>query len=518
MRTVPAVGSVGHRWIAGIPLDDPLEVFAIRRRVLMGCAGLACVPTWGNANPGAKEPSAQLILPAPVQELVESSGLPSTCFGLHAQQVGRAARAFISLNAHQPFQMASTTKLVTALAALDLLGAEYRWRTHAFLDGSLNDGRLLGDLVIVGGGDASLSSDALRAWFEQMVARGLREVWGDIVLDRFAFELNELDHANTPRPAQDEPGYVRPDALTVDEGLLRVTLQTTPRGRRANVRLTPRQAGMRVVNQLTVGRACYASARLDEGLVDARLVVRGEWSAECGDREIAHLAAPHADFTARAVAELWRESGGRIKGRVRSRADHERTASYPRRGDGEALEPWASLWSAELPLLIREMNKTSDNLAARSLFLSLVSHFPAQAATLPAARARLAAWLWAQGLRPDDIRVDNGAGLSRTEKCKPRALVQLLNNAWQGPHSQAFFGSLPIAGVDGTLGRRLNSGAAAGRAHLKTGTGTDTRALAGYVRCRSSRTHAVAVFVNHPAAAGATATLDGVIDWLAANG
>ena len=212
-------------------------------------AALACLPSLAHATPGIKPPSAQLVLPKPVQELIEASGLPSTSFGLHVQPIGRAAKPLVSLNAERPFQMASTTKLVTALAALDLLGPAYRWRTHAFLDGMLHDGRLLGDLIIVGGGDASLSSEGLRAWFAQMQTRGLHEVWGDIVLDRFAFHFRDDDHASTPLPSQDQPGYARPDALTLDEGVLRVALQPAPK-KLASVRLTPGQSGLLVINQL----------------------------------------------------------------------------------------------------------------------------------------------------------------------------------------------------------------------------------------------------------------------------
>ena len=319
-------------------LTPPAEC---RRALVLGAA-LACLPKLTHANTAVKPRSAQLVLPAPVQELIEASGLPSTSFGLHVQAVGRAARPLVSLNAENPFPMASTTKLITALAALDLLGPEYRWRTYAYLDGMLRGGRLLGDLIIVGGGDASLSSESLRAWFAQMQARGLHEVWGDIVLDRFAFNLNQDDHARTPLPAQDQPGYARPDALTLDEGVLRVALQSAPK-RLASVRLTPGQAGLRVVNQLTAGSACSASAFLEQRADDSRLVVRGEWAAACGDREIAQLAVPHAEFTGRAVAELWRECGGRFKGRVRGRVELERETSVPRGLDGEPLEPWASL-------------------------------------------------------------------------------------------------------------------------------------------------------------------------------
>ena len=155
---------------------------------MLGTA-FACLPGLSRANTAVKPPTTPLVLPAPMQALIHASGLPLASFGLHVQPIGRPARPLISLNADLPFQMASTTKLVTALAALDLLGPDYRWRTQAYLDGMLYGGRLLGDLIIVGGGDASLSSDGLRTWFGQLRERGLREVWGDIVLDRFAFSL-----------------------------------------------------------------------------------------------------------------------------------------------------------------------------------------------------------------------------------------------------------------------------------------------------------------------------------------
>jgi D-alanyl-D-alanine carboxypeptidase/D-alanyl-D-alanine-endopeptidase (penicillin-binding protein 4) len=217
---------------------------------------------------------------------------------------------------------------------------------------------------------------------------------------------------------------------------------------------------------------------------------------------------PHAELASRAVAELWRESGGRLKGRVRLRAA----------ADARALAPWTSLPSAPLGTLIHTMNKASDNLIARALFLSLVSGFPDQAATLPAARARMAAWLQTQRLAEEDILVDHGAGLSKDEQCRPRALVQLLSHAWRGPHLEPLLQSLPVAGVDGTLARRFTEGAARGRAFLKTGSANDTRALAGYVRCRSGRVQALAAFVHNEQVEAGTALLDGIVQWVAAHG
>src|SRR5262245_62169212 len=358
-----------------------------RRALILGTA-LASLPRLTSAATVSKPPTTQLVLPSSIQALIAASGIPSAAVGLQVQPISRSAKPLISLNAETPLQLASTTKLVTALAALDLLGPDYRWRTQAYLDGMLYGGRLLGDLIIVGGGDAGLSSNGLRDWFAELRSRGLREVWGDIVLDRFAFNLLDDELANTPPPTHNPRGYTRPDALMLDEGVLRVALQTADK-RPAAVQLRPAQAGLEVVNQVRPGSRCSASAHLEPNPFDARLVVRGEWAAACGDKEIAQLALPPGELTERAVAELWREEGGRLKGRVRDRLATERETPVPRSMDGDPLEPWHGLASLPLSSLVHEMNKSSDNLLARSLFLSLADDFPLQTATLPAARARV---------------------------------------------------------------------------------------------------------------------------------
>ncbi len=517
-----------------------------RRRLVLGAAagglGLAssAVPVLAAAFPGAKAPELRQVVPDAVQAAIDASGLPATSFGLFVQTLERkpvprpmtkqAARQalqqtspqtsqqtapLVSLNADQMFLMASTTKVVTSLAALDLLGPAYRWQTYAFLGGPLYEGKLLGDLMIVGGGDASLSADDLRAWFKQLQAQGLREVWGDIVLDRFAFRLQETDYANTPLPTPDRPHHARPDALMLDEGIMRVSLQGTPT-RHSDISMSPPMAGLRVVNEVTSGRGCSAWAHVDQQGGDSRLVVRGQWSGACGGRQIAQLALPHAEFTNRAVAGLWRDSGGRLVGKVvDNKLSPQRETLFPRVDGGTALSPWAVHESQPLPQLVREMNKTSDNLAARNLLLSLVKGFPILAATLPDARQRVRDWLRLQGIAVGDIEVDNGSGLSRAERGKPRALVQLLRNSWNGKQFASFLGSLPIAGVDGTLSNRMTTGPATGRAYLKTGTLMDTRALAGYVRGASGKLHALAAFVNHADAAKATPALDTIVEWLA---
>ena len=253
--------------------------------------------------------------------------------------------------------------------------------------------------------------------------------------------------------------------------------------------------------------------------------MRGRWSADCGADNIAYVvpppkvrlepelgSAPALPIAApRMVADLWAEAGGSLRGHV-----VERDLAAPR--------PRATRWSSELltPVgeVLREMNKTSNNEAARQRAPVARPGGDDAAAgglkvgALKAAQERMRGWLRTQGLHDGDITVVLGSGQSRAERGKPRALVELLRTAWRGADSQTLVDSLPIAGVDGTLIHRMTSGAATGQAYLKTGTLSDTRALAGYVRAKSGRVYAVSMIVTDPAAAKGTPALDSLVEWV----
>lgn len=484
--------------------------------------------------------------PASVVATLRQAGLPDTAMGFYVQEVGGGGAAgnpslamppppaLAALNDDKHFVLASTTKVVTTLAALDLLGANYRWRTYAFVSGPLHAGRLRGDLMIVGGGNSYLSADDMAQWFADLRAKGLKEISGNIVLDRFAFQLEDADHAHTPVPGADRPHHARPDAFTLNEGVLKVAVGPGG-GNRAAVRLEPPMAGVTLVNNVGMkGSGCWAGASMGNGhardaAAPIKVTVNGAWSKLCAEKLHPVALMPHVDLTTRAVGALWAQAGGVLKGQV---VDKPRPAVaqdqigkpalgpavMQRDAQGESLIPFAVHLSERLPQVMRVINKSSDNMAARNLLLTLSQGFPFKAATLPAAQARMRQWLGRQGLAPGDVEVENGSGLSRAERGKPRAMVALLSNAWRSRTADAFVESLPIAGVDGTLAHRMMQGAATGHAFLKTGTLRDTRALAGYVRAKSGKVYAVAAMVNHPQATLGLPALDALIEWVARNG
>lgn len=439
-----------------------------------------------------------------LQGLPQRCGLPTRSVGLYARVVGQA-QPLVAINAEQPFQMASTAKLVTSMAALDVLGPEFRWRTSAYLDGELRDGTLWGDLWLVGGGDAYLDHQTLQAWMTQWRAQGLNRIQGNLILDRRAFALSTKDHAFTPVPSANRPHHVWPDALMVDQGRVRVSLKAGTSGQPVAT-LDSALAGQ-TVETAFAGPACQPvpgwvgdAARPQ---APPRLQLRGEWSPACGPMAV-EAVLPPGQMARVVVAQAWARAGGRLTGAVLE------PQAAPR-----SIKAFSVRQSERLPTLLRDINKYSDNIAARHLMLAMSPGFPQQAATLAGAQRRLQQWLAQQGLARGDIEVDSGSGLSRQERAKPRALAALLERFAYHPQGMALLSSLPLAGVDGTLQHRMRGGAAQGQAYLKTGTLLDTRALAGYIKTRSGHVVVVTALINHPQAERATAQMDGCMEWLA---
>ncbi len=495
-------------------------------------ASLNSLDAWAQNNPAqersvqAKSPSVKATqtpptakLPAPF-EAFRRAGIPLADVSLFAAPVDEGDPV-IAHNADQSFILASTAKLVTSMAALDILGPGYRWRTTAYLNGALVDGVLTGDLLIVGGGDPILTSDKLRAWFVLMQKRGLKEITGNIVLDRRRFSLIEKDHVNTPVPAWYNPHHAQPDALVIDEGVLNVLIDSGPQGK--TIQLEPNIDGIELVDQTKTVSKCSLvrkplSVDFEEGSRNRKLLLSGEWAQDCTALKLATSPWDQTEFSSAAILAAWKQAGGKLTGAVLEAPEPpkliqakrgKRAMKAPR-----ARKPFLVLESKPLAESVRETNKWSNNLVSRHLLLSLSTHFPREAATLQNAQQVLAQWLLQKGITTEDMTVENGSGLSRNERAKARIFSSLLKEAWSAKYEKDFKASLPIVGVDGTMASRLKQSLANGRAWIKTGTLNDVRSVAGYVTTKDSKTYTLVAIVNHANANRAVPALDAFIEWL----
>ena len=444
---------------------------------------------------------AQAALPAPLREALVSAGISPGGVGLYVHEVG-AAQPLLEHNADRSMNPASVMKLLTTLAGLELLGPNYTWRTEAWLDGTLSGEVLQGNLVLKGYGDPKLTIEDLWLFLRELRARGLREIRGDLVLDRNFFAVEPIDPGqfdNDPTRAYN----VGPDALLLNYKSVR--LQFVPQEDTSTVRILPLPdlPQVSIVNQLALGAgSCdFWPERPQATPEQARLVFTGVFPRGCGEKAKNFSLLGPNEYALALFQQLWREVGGSFSGRVR---------------EGVVPEPAKLLGTWESPPLaqvIRDINKFSNNVMARQLFLTLALAADNPPVSTDKAARAMREWLARSRLDFPEVQLENGSGLSRNERISPRHLGELLLYAARGPLMPEYVSSLPIPGVDGTLRRRLSGSPAIGRAHLKTGYLEGVRAIAGYVLDSRGRMLVVVSLINHPQAMGAQSFQEAVVEW-----
>jgi len=150
-------------------------------------------------------------LPKPLSQALRTASVPPSSVAIVVQDLG-ASRPTLSHNAGVAMNPASVMKLVTTLVALELLGPAYRWKTEAYAAGELRDGVLEGDLVLKGYGDPKLDYESFWMLLRALRGRGLREIRGDLVLDRSFFAPPQADPGRFDGEGL-RPYTVLPDAL-----------------------------------------------------------------------------------------------------------------------------------------------------------------------------------------------------------------------------------------------------------------------------------------------------------------
>ena len=431
----------------------------------------------------AVEPSAAAALPAPVDGALRRAGISLQNVAVLVQGT-HEERPRVSHNKDAPMNPASVMKLLPAYAALEMLGPAHTWKTEALSDRPPADGRLEGNLYLRGSGDPRLALEQFWLFLRELQMRGVRKIEGDLVLDRGAFSLPPHDPGEFDGEAL-RPYNAGPDALLVNLKSLSFILH--PDAGRARVEVWPMTpgAGPLVHNRLKLsGGVCGDwRERLKIGLEGELVVLDGAYAAHCGDKAL-HLSPWAADFQVEQLFRaLWRELGGTLRGQVREGA-------VPPGAHARAVHE-----SPTLAEIVRQINKFSNNVMARQIFLSLDAARPA---TPEGARRAVRAWLSGKGLDLPELTLDNGSGLSRGERISAGSLARLLLAAWRSPVMPELLSSLPLAGVDGTLRKRLFNDAVGGRAHLKTGYLENVRALAGYVLDHSGERWIVVFLINDP--------------------
>jgi D-alanyl-D-alanine carboxypeptidase/D-alanyl-D-alanine-endopeptidase (penicillin-binding protein 4) len=457
------------------------------RSILFLAWGLACAL---HAQP----------LPAAVDAALARAKLPREALAAYVAEADGKAPPRVAHRIDAAVNPASIAKLATTFAGLDVLGPAYSWTTAVYIDGAIENGTLQGNVTLQGRGDPKLVTERLWLLMRRLQGLGIRNIAGDIVLDRSAFDVPPQDPgAFDGEPLR--PYNAGPDALLVNFKSVLITF--TPAGTRALVHVEPPLRGVQFPADVPMRGGCgdWRPALQADFKDPARVRFSGAYGASCGERQWPVAYAQPATYAARAIAGMWQHLGGTLGGQVR---------------EGRApvgQQPAFELASPPLADVVRDINKFSNNVMAQQLFLTLALQ-RGTPATFDSAREAMRTW-WAARIGGDPPAFQNGSGLARDERTTAAQLAKLLHAAWASPLMPEFISSLPLAGVDGTLATSTRGRSGRGIAHLKTGSLWNVQGIAGYVEASNGKRYVLVAIVNDPHANQAQPALDALLAWTA---
>lgn len=451
-------------------------------------------------------------LPAAVKQKLQQLAIPETATGVYVQEIGKN-QPVVAVNADAAMNPASVMKLLTTYAGLELLGPAYTWPTMLYANGKIIDGVLHGDLIIKGYGDPKLDLENFWLLIHRLRQTGLHEIKGNLILDHSHYDIP----ADDPGEFDGQPYRtynVLPEALLINYRTSTIHLFPEPEKNAVRAVVDPLPESLRVQNnlKLTQGKCGDWQNLLTIDVVADKedknnftVALNGSFSRQCGKQSYMLSLQDSAVYTRDLFKRLWGQQGGVFHGDVMS-------GQTP-----QSLSPLKIYQSPPLADIIRGINKFSNNIAARQLYLTLgigdvvINNSPA---TLAKSEMAIRQWLASKQLNFPELIVENGSGLSRKEQISARHMGQLLLAAFNSPVMPEFISSLPIAAVDGTLKNRFTDTPVKGLAHMKTGALNNVRALAGYLLDKSGRRVIVVFFVNHEQAGQSRAAMDTLVQWV----
>jgi D-alanyl-D-alanine carboxypeptidase/D-alanyl-D-alanine-endopeptidase (penicillin-binding protein 4) len=399
-------------------------------------------------------------------------------------------------NANDYFLPASNMKLLTTALALDILGLEYRFPTTVETNGTLTpDGKLSGDLILVGRGDPNLSNrkfpyetkeefdgppeKALAELADAVAARGVKEIAGDVVGDDSYFPRERYPDGWEIDDMVWEYGAAI-SAIVVDDNTVTLTLTPAEKaGGAVTAVVEPATQEFVVKNEVTtIGAKEKPDLRLMREPGGDTVIVSGVMPAGSAPRKMVLAIQEPALHAANLLAQLLKDRGIKVGGTVR--AVHE-----PEPGEA-AQTVLAEHLSIPLKDSVKLVNKISQNLHTEVL-LRTAARQQGRWATPEDLQKFPQAFYVKAGIPDGDVIQTDGSGLSRHDLVTPRAFVALLAYAQKQAWFSAFLASLPVAGADGTLNERMKEPPLAGKIHAKTGSVTHVRSLSGYAETPGGR-------------------------------
>ena len=389
-------------------------------------------------------------------------------------------RTVFRYNSKKKFIPASNNKVLSSVAALSLLGKDFRFRTEFYLGGGIHSGVGHGGLYVKGYGDPTIDMSKLREIAGNLKALGITKIDGGLYLDGSYFD--DIYHGEGWDPEWFHKGFCPPiTAISLNYNSVKIKISASKvDGAPATMRTEPREFPFPITNRvLTSRRKSGVTAKYTE---QNRLRLFGYVSSR-KKAETLELSVPDPFFYfGETLKRVLEKNGIEVGGPVeRSRVP---------RWAGRIL----THYSEPLGTVIREYNKESVNIIGESIVKVVGAKFLNAPGSWESGTYVMEEHLKTMGLNGNFSMAD-GSGLSRLNRVSPENITVALAKAYKDPDiSEEFIASLPISGVDGTLEKRFRN--LKGRVYAKTGYLEGARSLSGYVFGKNGRVYVFSIISN----------------------
>ena len=405
---------------------------------------------------------------------------------------------FYKRNEDKLFMPASCLKLFTTSAALVLLGPEYRFTTSIFKKGSVDGSILKGDIIVHGRGDPTISGrfyggDMFRVynlWADSLLNLGIDEIDGNIVGDDNEFDDKGLGEGW----AWDDESYwysAQTDAISFNDNCVDISVSVNHENRKPRVTVNPNTKYIVIVNEVSI---VPNDSVTDIDVYRERgtniITVSGTIKENSDTVKTFCTVNNPTQYAMVVLKDILEAKGIKVTGFPLDVKDLTKPLDY------RQADLLFTNYSVPLREIVKVVNKTSHNFYAEQILKTIgleEEHFGSAEKGIESEMDIFKD----MGINTDALNIVDGSGLSRLNLVAPRHFISLLGYMFKSKHFIPFYNSFPIAGVDGTLIKRMKNTRAEDKVRAKTGYLTSVRSLCGYAYTGDNEPVAFAIIANN---------------------
>ncbi|MEK2689976.1 D-alanyl-D-alanine carboxypeptidase/D-alanyl-D-alanine endopeptidase [Bdellovibrio sp. GT3] len=428
-----------------------------------------------NANLDAKSAESEM------QNLAKKYKVQLSDVGIYATTgEGDGLKVLLDNNGSKMMIPASITKVVTGSAVLATFPPGHKFKTSIWTTGEIVKGTLKGNVYLKGGGDPSFVSENMWFLVNAFLRNDIKRVEGDIIVDDTLFDKMRYDESR--QKARVDRAYDAPvGAMSFNWNSVNIFVRPGAKsGDDARVYVDPENEYIRLVMK----------AKTTNGNDNKLLADRKEDPKFDGD--LLHIGGSIgknnkelAIFKNITQPDLWSgynfknflsQRGVTVTGAVKT-GETPKTAAMAAETDSKAIEQ-----------IVADMNKFSNNYVAEMLTKNMGTLKKEKGVTLVDGMTALQEHIQSLQIPKEQIHIENPSGLTRENKMSSFAMWKVLQHLRNDFRVQPeFLQSLPIAGIDGTLKKRMKGTKAERWVRAKTGYLNSVVSLAGYAGLEDGR-------------------------------